>query len=206
MFIFSTSVLRVQVAFMVSEKKGSVEVENKIEPHELLRKSEVSLWLDTYEDVFSDFDPRPFDHRALSDDFLQEAKRATRELEPGLLELRFLMPAHERDHSVENIVRHRLHEHFRKHATRLEKEKRWIFTKAVAFVLFGFAMLVVSAFLKEAQSHGFLYYFILAMFEPAGWFMMWYGMDQIFYSTKDISPDLCFYEKMTKAEITFDSY
>ena len=33
----------------------------------------VSLWLDTYEDIFSDFDPRPYGQRALSEDFVAEA-------------------------------------------------------------------------------------------------------------------------------------
>ncbi|NYZ79805.1 hypothetical protein H0N95_00975 [Candidatus Micrarchaeota archaeon] len=189
-------------------KAGTVEIERRpgLGSKELLAKSEVSLWLDTYDDVFSDFDPRPYDHRALSDDFLQEAKRATRELEPGVLELRFLMPAHERDYSEENVVRHRLHEHFRKHATRLEKEMKWIVVKAAIFVIFGFLMLLMAAFLKESMAKTFIFYFMIVVLEPSGWFMVWYGMDQIFYSSKEINPDLTFYERMAKAEITFDSY
>ena len=30
----------------------------------------VSIWIDSYDDVFSDFDPRSYDERNISDDFL----------------------------------------------------------------------------------------------------------------------------------------
>src|SRR5690349_704077 len=45
----------------------------------LLIKSELSIWLDTYDDIFSDFDPRPLNERALSDDFLSEARKMARD-------------------------------------------------------------------------------------------------------------------------------
>ena len=66
----------------------------------------VSLWLDTYEDIFSDFDPHPFGQRALSEDFLAEAKRAVRDRRDEVPELRLLVPhAHSqprrRDHHPE---------------------------------------------------------------------------------------------------------
>ena len=52
----------------------------------------VSLWLDTYEDIFSDFDPHPYGQRALSEDFLAEARRAVRDRRDEVPELRFLVP------------------------------------------------------------------------------------------------------------------
>ena len=36
----------------------------------LLKKGEISLLLDSYTGIFSDFDPRPYAERTLSDDFL----------------------------------------------------------------------------------------------------------------------------------------
>lgn len=46
---------------------------------EIIDKAEISLVLDTYDDIFSDFDPRPYGERALSSDFLDEAKKAARD-------------------------------------------------------------------------------------------------------------------------------
>ena len=60
----------------MAEKEG---INPKHEIKELLEKTQISLWLDDYADIFSDFDPRPFSQRALSDDFLNEAKKVVRE-------------------------------------------------------------------------------------------------------------------------------
>ncbi len=49
---------------------------------ELLNKARLSIWLDIYDDIFSDFDSRPFHERALSDDFIHEAKKMAKE-KPG---------------------------------------------------------------------------------------------------------------------------
>ena len=60
------------------------EVQTTLEQTALLKKSEISLSLDNYDDIFSDFDPRPFSQRALSDDFLIEAKKASRDKVSGI--------------------------------------------------------------------------------------------------------------------------
>ena len=49
-----------------------------------LREGNISLILDSYNDMFSDFDPRSFSERALSDDFLSECKRAARDKDIGI--------------------------------------------------------------------------------------------------------------------------
>ena len=40
-----------------------------------MHESKMSLILDTYLDIFSSFDPRPYEERSLSDDFLDECKK-----------------------------------------------------------------------------------------------------------------------------------
>ena len=57
-----------------------------------LREGNISLILDDYNDLFSDFDPRHYSERALSDDFLAESKRASRDKPAGSLEVKFLVP------------------------------------------------------------------------------------------------------------------
>ena len=90
----------------------------EIDPRKF-REGNISLILDSYDDIFSDFDPRPFAHRALSDDFLLEAKRAARDKQ-GSLELRFLIPKNERKLDAETIIKGRLREHFKSEEATLE--------------------------------------------------------------------------------------
>ena len=186
------------------------DAEKKLEEQEkhLLAESEVSLVLNSYEDIFSDFDPRPFSGRALSVDFLDEAKRATREIKPGVFELRFLIPAAHRRLDREAIIKKRLKEHFKKHAEILEKEKSKIVRQGVYFVVVGLVFMLVAAFVLYHYHNvmSLLKEMLVVMLEPGGWFLFWEGLDLIIFKSKVIKPDLEFYKKMTKAEIIFTHY
>ena len=63
---------------------------------EKLKEANISLIINNYNDIFSSFDPRSYLEKALSDDFLQECKRAARDKEEGI-ELRILVPKKARD-------------------------------------------------------------------------------------------------------------
>lgn len=98
----------------VQEKEIKYKQISEEEKRKIFEISEVSLWLDSYDDIFSDFDPRPYSQRALSDDFLEEAKKAVKEKKTGELELRLLVPHSQRDLEKEIIIKRRLREYFKK--------------------------------------------------------------------------------------------
>jgi hypothetical protein len=187
-----------------SEKK--IETKEEQEKQELLAKSEISLWLDTYDDIFSDFDPRPYSQRALSDDFLVEAKKATRELKTGQLELRFLIPVAIRDVEKEIIIRKRLREHFKKYAHRLKLEKLGMIKQGALLIFFGIIMMFLATFILFQEKKNFVLSFLIILLEPAAWFSFWEGAYLLVFKVKEKNPDLEFYEKMSKAEFVFCSY
>jgi hypothetical protein len=178
----------------------------EVQKHKLLALSEVSLWLDTYDDIFSDFDPRPYSERAMSDDFLAESKKAVREKESGTIDLKFLIPAAKRDSKLEDVIKKRLHEHFRKQYHRLKDETRSIKTTGSLMMSLGMVMMVAATYMRSIQIEGFLYYLALVFLEPGGWFTTWYGLDHIFYHAGEMKPELDFYQKMSHCEIHFLVY
>ncbi len=174
---------------------------------DLLKKGEVSLILDAYEDIFSDFDPRPSSQRALSVDFLDEAKRATRESEPGSFELNFLVPAKQKNFHEEEVIRGRLKEHFRKHTSILESEKRKVLKQGYFFLFIGFIFMFAAAYvLFYFLVDSFLIELLVVVLEPGGWFLFWEGLDLIVFEAKRNKSDIEFYKKMTKANIAFSHY
>ena len=175
---------------------------------ELAAKAEISLILDDYEDIFSDFDPRPHSQRALSVDFLEEAKRATREQRDGGFELGILVPAVRRRLEKESIIKGRLKEHFKKHANILDKEKRGVLKQGITFFVFGILFMFFAAYILVyyRTNLGLIKEFLVVLLEPGGWFLFWEGLDLMIFETKRIRPDLDFYKKMTKAEINFNHY
>jgi len=198
--------------YMDPVKKIAKEADEWAERQKLLQLSEISLILDTYDDLFSDFDPRNFEHRALSDDFLIEVNRATREKITGVIELHFLVPAEMRKESTENMIRKRLKEHFKKHHDQVAKDIALVKRNGTIRIGVGLVIAVLGAiFLHKLD--GFPSDLIklisgVAFFiaEPASWFLIWEGFDRLVDSWKELKPELEFNKKMAHCEITFTSY
>jgi hypothetical protein len=182
--------------------KQEIEEEEKIK--EELQHANISLILDTYDDIFSDFDPRPFSERALSDDFLLECKKAAHDKGEGI-ELILSMPRDKRSINDEFKIRKRLRDHFKKHAMEKEKERLDIRKNGVIWVVLGILinLAVIFGYLKLPE--GLLSSFI-AIFEVPSWFLIWEGMGKIFMESKKIEPDQEFYKKMSSSSIIFRSY
>lgn len=165
----------------------------------------VSLWLDNYDDIFSDFDPRPYGQRALSEDFLAEARRAVRNRRDEVPELRLLVPVAARHVENETIIRKRLRDHFRKHADRLRRERQRTIWVSLGVAAAGFALMTTSTLLRR-QSETVGRTVLQVFLEPAGWFAVWFGLDQLFYGTREIAQERAFYRKMARAEVVFTAY
>ncbi len=194
---------------MPDETEKKIEVistEGKTKTEKLLSVSEISLWLDTYDDIFSDFDPRPYSQRALSDDFLAEAKKASRERKDEALELNFLIPEKERKASIEEVIKKRLKEHFRKHIQQLRDEVRKKRINGLLFLLMGAVVSLLASFILHNGGEGFIFSLLIVLLEPFGWFSIWHGLDLIFNFGQDEKQNIEFYEKMAKAEIKFNTY
>ncbi|MBN2142259.1 hypothetical protein JW711_02925 [Candidatus Woesearchaeota archaeon] len=172
---------------------------------DIISKSSISLSLDRYDDIFSDFDPRSYSERALSDDFLSEAKKVTREKKDNF-ELELLIPEGVRQTASEAKIKKRLKDHFKKHADMLKAEQKKVKQRGLMVVLIGFILMLAASFLYDLDHPLFALTFLRTMIEPAGWFMVWYGLDQVFYTGGQHKSEIEFNEKMSKASIRFTSY
>ena len=175
-----------------------VEEENAI-----LKEKNISLILNDYNDIFSDFDPRSFSSRALSDDFLAECKKASRDKE-GSIELRFLVPKKKREQKSEYEIKKRLREHFEKHYKEKEGEIKAIRNQGIRWFLLGTLLIFSETIIFELD--GFFFNLLKVVLEPAGWFSFWEGLGKILIVTDEKSPERKFYKKMAEANIEFLSY
>lgn len=192
------------------ETISELELKNALdeEKQKILEMSEISLWLDTYDDIFSDFDPRSYAQRALSDDFLNEAKKASKEKSNGVVELKFLVPSNTRSLDKEIVIKKRLREHFKKHYNLLHKETIDLKKRGGLLVAAG---LLITLTATTISTFGFIKYaflsnFLVVALEPGGWFLMWTGLDLIFSTLKQKDQNIEFYDKMSKCRIVFLPY
>ncbi|MDP1695401.1 MAG: hypothetical protein Q8L29_00615 [archaeon] len=181
---------------------------SNLEQKELLQKSEISIWLDNYNDIFSVFDSRHYLERALSVDFLDEIKRASRDKPSGGLSLNMLIPIKQRNTTHETLIKKRLKEHFKKHTDILEKDQGELVWQGIYFLFFGLIFMSVAAYILffYHDKINFFKEFLIVLLEPGGWFLFWEGLALIIFETKKIKPDLVFYRKMSKADLVFHTY
>lgn len=186
-----------------------VEEDNAVGIKSILNKMEVSLILDTYDDIFSDFDPRPYSERSLSEDFLSEAKRATRDKGEGV-ELRFLIPKVTRSLSHEELIKQRLKEHFRRHYKSAKKAILAYKQQALLLILIGIILGLVDALTLSTpvtfDLNAILTDAIGIVLTPASWFSIWTGLEHLIYQPKEEVAEEAFYKKMESVHITFTSY
>jgi len=188
-------------------KKSAKDALEWASKQKLLQLSEISLVLDTYDDIFSDFDPRTFDKRTLSDDFLLELKRATRSNKTGIIELNFLIPLEQRREETEIKIKKRLRDYFRRHYEEIRKEVDSFRGTGIAMIVFGLVLSILTAlFVIPNENLTIWVSVLLILIEPAAWFTIWEGANKVFDTWKVMAPDLEFYKKMSKCEISFTAY
>ena len=170
------------------------------EVNKSIKQGNISLILDNYDDIFSDFDPRNYSERALSDDFLNECRKAARDKDLEL-ELRFLLPKVKRNLNDELKIKKRLKDHFLKHYKEKQIEIKKVKEEGLVWFIIGALIAFSATFLYDNKS--FLSKFLIIVAEPAGWFTMWNGLDKIFSEIKRLNPELNFYKKMSNAQFYF---
>ena len=175
------------------------------EKSRLLRQGNISIILDSYDDLFSDFDPRDMSIRALSDDFLAECRKAVIDKQDlDEIELRLLMPISKRKLSDELKIKKRLKRHFHKHYHDRLKEIKDMKKEGYVWFMLGSSLTLIGAGISSQQ--GFFYKLIFVILEPAGWFTVWTGLQKMFVDIREKHSVLQFYKKMAHAKIFFTSY
>ncbi|HRZ86022.1 MAG TPA: hypothetical protein P5277_04570 [Candidatus Paceibacterota bacterium] len=185
------------------ESQKIIEEINKEEKR--IKEGNVSLIINSYNELFSDFDPRPSNERTLSDDFLIECRRAARDKEIGF-ELRILIPEQKRDSNEELLIKKRLKSHFQKKYHEKINEVKKTKREGIMWFLIGAILGVIATFIGIQENNLFIVKFIVVMLEPASWFTMWSGLDKIFLDSRKEKPDITFYKKMIHADIKFTEY
>ena len=166
---------------------------------------EICIWIDKYDDVFSEFDSRPFSDRALSDDFLREVRKMTSENASREIRLKFHVMEDQRNDESETIIINNLNKHFRHIADELKKEQnetkhRGYMFMGIGFVLISFIFLLTTISDKASYLNG-----LVLMLEPLGWFTTWTGLDYVFQISRKEKSAIDFNTKMAQAKIAFSS-
>lgn len=127
--------------------------------------SEIRFVIEDYNDIFSNFDPRPLPKRGLSENFLAEAKRASIVKEAEKVDCIFLVPRKVRDFKGEVKIIERLQKYFKKHFNLLKNEKNKTIKKGTLFIASGIIVMLLATFLLfNFKQESFLTSFFVSIF------------------------------------------
>ncbi len=167
---------------------------------------EISIWIDKYDDVFSEFDSRPFSDRALSDDFLREVRKIASEKTTGEIRLKFHLMEDQRNPESEKIILNNLNKHFLHIAEQIKGEQRQDLHRGYILLGLGSALILFLFYLTTLPGEIAYMSGIHLMLEPVGWFMTWTGLDHVFQISRKGKSTLDFNKRMSVAKIAFSSF
>jgi hypothetical protein len=165
---------------------------------------EIDIVIDTWDDIFSDFDPRPLSERTLSEDFIFELKRRYRETRKGDFVVKIFAPVSLKDAKSENMVIQRLKKHFKVRSMQRQKEISLIRIKGIIFVLLGvcfLTFLTMAAYYKLFPQLTLEVLGIVVM--PLGWFGVWEGLSKIVDTSPKYIQEEILFNKLSRAQYIF---
>lgn len=164
----------------------------------------VNIALDTYDDIFSDFDPSPYSTRLLSDDFLKELQKKYTERQRGEFEVRFTVPAAQRNPKTEALIKKRIKNYFEQILKNTEYEMQKKKKKGIVYILVGFLLLAGQMYLSTFYDGGnYFVRLIEIILVPAGWYGMFEGIANFLETPASLENQYKFYTKLKNANYIF---
>ena len=164
----------------------------------------INLWLDSYEDIYSDFDSRHYLTRRISEDFLAELLIELKNA-PDARNMILSLPARQRDEATEKIIASSLHKffngRFKLHA-HLCKQK---LSNGLSFLIFGLILMLLNSWIIYRTNETYLIICLRVLLEPASWFLLWSGLDFLFYNFAGLKKNKKFYQSLSEMHINFQS-
>ncbi len=175
-------------------------------PEEMMPQSEyreISIWLDKYEDLFSDFDSSAFHERTLSDNFLTEVRKLVHQVDSDKIELKFNLMADATNTEIEGVIISNIHDYFILQAKAAQAEKQRILSTGGILTAAGFTLISILIVIGHNWGGNMILNGLEMMLDPFGWFLCWTGLDMIFVQSKKEKPTIDFNMKMANAKLTF---
>jgi hypothetical protein len=154
--------------------------------------------LDSYDDIFSDFDPSPYERRLLSDDFLSELHRRHAEKRKGEVVVNFTLPASLRSEKTEALVRKRIKDYFRGRLRETGRDRQDKLRQGALRLLVG--MIISLSLILFPQLDVVP---LLTIISVLIWYVLWSGFEELFAVSSKLKKRQAFYEKFLRATYNF---
>lgn len=179
---------------------------NPVSKQSLLKLAEISILPSSDNDIFFAFDPSEYSERTLCDDFIIQAKNFSKTKAGNIESLKFILPASARNEQDEKVIIKRLYYHFKNAYHQVASEVKKTKRKEIILTVIGTVLILKASYMSFIQPAKYHIHFLIMLFEPAGLFLLWAGLDHLVYQSKSTKKDFDFYIKMSKSTIKIFTY
>lgn len=167
--------------------------------------AELNLWLDSYDDIYSDFDSRHYLKRRISEDFLHELRTEMKYTKDHAANMILLLPAEKRDESSEKIIVDSLTDFFTSQFGLHQDKCRKKLTMGILLLVTGILVMLFNSWISYNLQESFPVIGLKVLLEPAGWFLLWAALDFLFYDFTSLKKERNFYKELSEMRIHFKS-
>jgi hypothetical protein len=165
----------------------------------------ISIAIDTYDDIFSDFDPRDISQRDLSEDFLNEIMHRHRQNPKGKYDVVLVAPRSIEDLTAEKQIISRLSRYFHQKHIQYTQSINEIRIRGSLYVVVGMLLLITLSLLTFNKVLDRLTLEMAAIiFTPLGWFGIWEGFSKIVDIPFNLASSTQAYSRLSKASYKFE--
>lgn len=164
---------------------------------------ELNLWLDSYDDIYSDFDSRHYQKRRISEDFLNELRTEMKYMEHQASDLVLLLPGEGREEHSEKIIAGSLTDFFKRQFQFHNKKCSKKLNKGILLFVTGVFIMLLNSWISYHSRETFPIIVLKVLLEPAGWFLLWAALDFLLYDFTELKKERNFYKKLSEMLVHF---
>ena len=154
--------------------------------------------LESYDDVFDDFDIRPYAQRSLSADFINMLNERIRKVDFAKdITLILTMPKKRRLRKDERDIEKRLREHFSNMAAYWKSKANDARNAGIFYIMLGLAIYIGGGMMESG------FYTLRQYLLIPSWFLIWHALDIIVNDMPKINTKKEFSRYVGKARIAF---
>ncbi|HEV7229899.1 MAG TPA: hypothetical protein VGO45_01140, partial [Bacteroidia bacterium] len=110
-----------------------------------------------------------------------------------------------RNAEQEATIIKRMHSFFKKNHSHVHQQIVTGKRKGFLIAFSGIVLLLGASYISYLKFVNFMMHAAVVVLEPAGWYLIWSGIESTMDSWKKRRPDFSFYHKMAKSRIVFAS-
>lgn len=164
----------------------------------------IKLSIDTYNDLYDEWDYSPFRKRDLDKNLLEHLEECSREIPlKHRLAVHFYMPTSERDASREERSIAGLRNYFQYLLYKKAQEKKKYNIYVFLYIISGLLLLTGAYFLQGTLETHLLLTILPEGLFIGGWVLFWEAFSILFFKSREMRQNLREYKRLIQAEIHY---